>query len=222
MLKDMAAGGKFIWQNRIFTHLIGMAYYNMFFGISAGVLFPVVAKDILHVGAFPLSLMHTAMGVGSVAGVVAAATRASPRLQHRMLVAGSMTLGLSIILFALTTNYFLSLGLLFFLGTGASVFNVSTQANLQMMLPNDFRGRVMGIWSLVHTSVRPLGEMQLTGIAAAVSAPFALALSGVMVVVFAVFFAAPNRRLRDLPQLREAAAAAALESTGGGPAAGRG
>ena len=223
MLGDMAAGAKFIWHRRIFAHLIGMAYYNMLFGISLSVLFPVVAKDILGVGPFLLGVMHTAMGVGSIAGVVTAATFARPRLQHRMLVGGSLALGVSMVLFALSESYLLTLGLLFVLGTGASVFNVSTQANLQMMVPNDFRGRVMGIWSIVHTSIRPMGEMQLTGIAAAVSTPFALALSGVMVVVFAVVFAAPNRNLRDLPQLREAAAAAAeLETTAGGRAARRG
>ena len=56
-------------------------------------------------------------------------------------------------------------------------------------------------WSIVHTSVRPMGEIQLTSIAAAVSAPFALAASRASVVVFALFFAAPNRNLRKLPDL---------------------
>ena len=211
LVSEMAEGARFIWRERIFAHLIGVAYYNMFFGISLGVLFPVVAKDILDVGPFWLGMMHTAVGVGSVAGVVAAAMLASPRFQHRLLVAGSLMLGLSMVLFAMSTTYFLSLGLLFVLGTGASALNVAVQANLQMMVANDFRGRVMGIWSIVHTSIRPMGEIQLTGIAAAVSAPFALTVSGAMVVVFALLFAAPNRSLRQLPDLREAATAAAAE-----------
>ncbi len=216
LLSDMAEGGRFIWRNRIFAHLIGVAYYNMFFGISLGVLFPVVAKDILDVGPFWLGMMHTATGVGSVAGVVVAAVLAHPRHQHRLLVAGSVTLGVSMVLFAMSTIYFLSLGLLFALGTGASALNVAVQANLQMMVPNDFRGRVMGIWSIVHTSVRSMGEIQLSSIAAVVSAPFALALSGGMVVVFALFFAARNPNLRRLADLREAAAAAALEDAAAG------
>ena len=216
LLSDMAEGGRFIWRNRIFAHLIGVAYYNMFFGISLGVLFPVVAKDILDVGPFWLGMMHTATGVGSVAGVVVAAVLAHPRHQHRLLVAGSVTLGVSMVLFAMSTIYFLSLGLLFALGTGASALNVAVQANLQMMVPNDFRGRVMGIWSIVHTSVRSMGEIQLSSIAAVVSAPFALALSGGMVVVFALFFAARNPNLRQLADLREAAAAAALEDAAAG------
>ena len=208
LLGDMAEGARFIWRERIFAHLIGVAYYNMFFGISLGVLFPVIAKDILFVGPFWLGMMHTAVGVGSVAGVVIAATLAHPRHQHRLLVGGSLALGSSMVLFALSTTYFLSLGVLFVLGTGASALNVAVQANLQMMVANDFRGRVMGIWSIVHTSIRPMGEIQLTSIAAAASAPFALAVSGAMVIVFALIFAAPNRNLRRLRDLRETAAAA--------------
>ena len=176
---------------------------------------PVIAKAMFEVGPCWLGMMWTSTGVGSLAGVFIAAALANPRLQHRLMVGGSVTLGFSMVLFAMSTmvilSLALSLALLFVLGAGASAVNVATQANLQMMVPNDFRGRVLGIWSLVHTSVRPAGEMQLTGIAALVGAPIALALSGAMVVVFAVFFVLPNRILRGLPDLRETAAAAAAE-----------
>jgi MFS family permease len=211
MLADMGAGVRFIWRERIFTYLIGMAYYNMFFGISLAVLFPVVAKDILDVGPFWLSMMHTSMGVGSVLGVVLSASLASPRLQRRLLVGGSVMLGVSMVAFALSEIYALSLAFLFLLGIGSSVFNVAIQANLQMLVPNDFRGRVMGIWSIVHTSVRPMGEMQLSAVAAVVAVPFALAASGAMVLAFALLFIAPSGKLRELGDLRELAHAEAAK-----------
>ena len=50
--------------------LIGTAYYNMAFGVSLAVLFPVFAKDVLGVGPEGLGFMWGAMGVGSVAGSV--------------------------------------------------------------------------------------------------------------------------------------------------------
>jgi MFS family permease len=206
VVADMTAGANFIWRNRIFASLITMAYYNMVFGISLSVMFPIIAKDILEVGPFWLSMMYTAMGAGSVVGVLLVASLAEPRFQRRLILGGSVSLGISIVLFAISTVYVLSLALLFVLGIGVSAFNVAVQANLQMLVPNDFRGRVMGIWSIVHTSFRPVGEMQLSGIAAAVSAPFALALSGTMVIAFAFLYSAPNRDLRRLVDLREAAA----------------
>jgi MFS family permease len=206
VIGDMAAGTRFIWRNRIFAFLIGVAYYNMFWGMSLSVLFPVIAKDVLEVGPFWLSMMHTSMGVGSVGGVLVAASLAHPRFQRRLLVGGSVTLGITMVLFALSEMFVVSLASLAVLGAGASVANVAIQANLQMLVPNDFRGRVMGIWSIVHTSIRPLGEMQLTGVAALVAAPFALGASGVMVVLFAVSYIAHSHHVRELPDLRQAAA----------------
>lgn len=205
VLGDMADGLKYIWRQRIFSFLIGMAYYNMVFGISMTVLFPVFAKDVLLVGPEGLGLMWGAMGVGSVAGVFAASSLTLPLQQRRLLVGGSLVLGVFMIAFALSTEYWLSLALLFALGTGGSAFNVAIQTNLQMLVDNQLRGRVMGIWSMVHTSVRPVGELQFGAVAALVSAPFAFLVSGVLVLAFAIGVAAPNRQMRTLKDLRQSA-----------------
>ena len=84
------------------------------------------------------------------------------------------TMGVFMAAFAFSEWYWVSLGLLFALGTGASMLNVGVQTNLQMLVANEFRGRVMGVWSMMHTSVRPMGELQFAGVAAVVSAPFAV------------------------------------------------
>ena len=213
---DMVAGAAFVRHNPIFAALIGVAYYTMFFGLAATVLFPVVAKDILDVGPFWLSVVHTGVGVGSVTGVVIAASVPEPRFQRRLLVGGTVALGVALVLFAFSTIYVVSLFLLFVMGTGSSMSNVAVQANLQMLVPNDFRGRVMGIWGIVHTSVRPLGEMQMSGIAAAVTAPFVIAASGGAVIALALLFAGTNGSLRRLPDLRRAAAVDAEASAARG------
>ena len=199
---DLTDGVGFIFRNRILAVLIGMSYYNMFFALSLSILFPVFARDILDVGPSGLGLMYMAMGVGSLIGAIAAARRAAPSQQRGLLVGGSVALGGFTIVFALSTSYLLSLATLFLLGLGASVFNVAAQTNIQMLVANEFRGRVMGVWSMVHTSVRPMGEMQLGAVAAAVSAPFALAFGGVAVVAFSLLVIAPNRLVRHLSDLR--------------------
>ena len=205
VLGDMGAGVTYLWRQRILAFLIGMAYYNMFFGISLAVLFPVFAKDVLGVGPEGLGLMWGAMGVGSVVGVFIASSLTLPRQQRSMLTGGAVTLGVFMVAFALSQWYWLSLLLLFALGTGASVLNVAIQTNLQMLVANELRGRVMGIWSMVHTSIRPMGELQFGGIAALVSAPFALIASGAIIIVLALGYALPSKHLRQLADLREQA-----------------
>ncbi len=207
VLGDMADGVKYIWRQRIFTFLIGMAYYDMLFGISMSVLFPVFAKDVLHVGPEGLGFMWGAMGVGSVAGVFVASSFSLPAQQRPLLVSGSLALGLFMIAFALSTWYWMSLLLLFVIGLGASAFNVAIQINLQMLVANELRGRVMGIWSMVHTSVRPAGEMQFGAVAALLSAPLALMVSGALIIAFSLAYVAPSGQMRRLRDLREAAMA---------------
>jgi MFS family permease len=202
---NMTAGARFIWDQRIFAFLIGLSYYNMAFGQAMTILFPVIAKDVLGVGPEALGLMWAAQGVGSLAGVIISSKYSSPGNQRRLLVFNPLLMGASMLAFGFIPIYFVSLFILFLFGTGASASNVAIQQNLQLLVPNDFRGRVMGIWSIVHTSLRPIGEMQFTGIAALFTAPVSLIFSGAMVMAGALLYTAPSRHAHALKDLREQA-----------------
>jgi sugar phosphate permease len=169
------------------------------------VLYPVIAKDVLHVGPDVLGVMWGAMGAGSLVGVIMASNLAEARYQRAILTGGQLMLGVAMLGFALSNVYWLSLAFLFALGVGSSAFNVAIQQNLQMLVPNDFRGRVLGIWSIVHSSIRPLGEVQFSGIAAAATAPFAVVFGGTMAIGSALFFSIYRYPIQRLTELREAA-----------------
>ena len=109
------------------------------------------------------------------------------------------------IAFGLTPFYGVSLFILLLFGVGQSAGNVAIQQNLQMLVPNDFRGRVMGVWSIVHTVLRPVGEIQFSGLAALISAPFSLVFGGALVIAAAIFYTAPSKYAHDLKDLRQAA-----------------
>ncbi len=210
MLKSMTEGARFIWQQRIFAFLIGFAWYTMFFGISFTILLPVIAKDILHVGPGLLGTMWAAQGIGSMAGVILSSHYARPEQQRRSLIFAPILLGGSMIALALVPVYWVSLVIFFLVGTGASAGNVAVQQNLQMLVPTELRGRVMGVWSIVHTSIRPMGEMQFSAIAV-LSAPAALIVSGIMLIAASVFYVAPSNQSHRLKDLRQAALDAAAE-----------
>ena len=111
-------------------------------------------------------------------------------------------MGVFMVAFALSEWYRVSLGLLFAVGVGGSMLNVGVQTNLQMLVANEFRGRVMGVWSMVHTSVRPMGELQFASVAALFSAPIAVAAGGVAVIVFALGYGWRSRQMGRLQDLR--------------------
>jgi len=202
VLAEMRAALGYIRRERIFVFLIGTAYWNMAFGVALTVLFPIFAKDVLGVGPEGLGYMWGATGIGSVAGVFIASSLTLPNQQRALFTSGAVTMGVFSIVFALSEWYWASLGLLFAYGTGASMVNVAVQTNLQMLVANEFRGRVMGIWSMVHTSVRPLGELQFAGVAALASAPVAAIAGGVAVLAYTLGYLWRSKQATRLQDLR--------------------
>ena len=195
---EMASGIRFIWRNGVFGVHIGMMYFGMFFALSLAVLFPVFAKDILEVGPSGLGLLYTSMGAGSFIGAVAATRLTSALGRKRVMVGGFGAMGVFALLFALSGSFPIALVFLGLMGMGSSLFSVAAQSTIQQQLPDEYRGRVMGIWGLTHSAVRPFGEMQLSAVATVASAPFALAVGGGLVAVFAVVVAVPRRLLRGV------------------------
>lgn len=198
LLSNTVEGMRFVWTNRIYASLIGVVYVNMLFALAMNVLFPVVAKDVLGMGPEALGMMSTAQGIGSLIGAVIGARWMAARNQGRWTVVGSLVVGGSTILFGLSEWYLVTLAVLWISGVGSSIFSVAAQSSLQLMVPDAFRGRVMAIWGMTHSSVRPVGEMQFAGVAALTTASFALVLGGLAVMAFTLLVALPNRNLRGL------------------------
>ena len=198
ILQEMSAGVRYVWRNRVFAFLIGMTYYFQFFAISVAVLFPVFAKDILGAGPSGLGFLYTAIGSGAVIGSVLAGGLGGPPRWRALIIGGGTFQGVFLVLFAISSWYSVSLLALFFMGIGAATFSVASQSAIQLLVDNEFRGRVMAIYGLTHMGVRPLGEMQFGGMAALFSAPIAATVGGAMVVAFALLVARPNRNVKEL------------------------
>jgi DHA3 family macrolide efflux protein-like MFS transporter len=149
-------------------------------------------------------MMWGAQGIGSMAGVILSSHYAKPWHQRRALIFNPILLGAAMIALALIPVYWISLIIFFLIGMGASAANVAIQQNLQLLVPNELRGRVMGVWSIVHTSIRPLGEVQFSALAI-IGAPLALVLGGAMLIVGSILFTAPSKYGQQLTDLRQAA-----------------
>ena len=112
-----------------------------------------------------------------------------------------MMTGMSIAAFALTAEWFrympLSMVFLFIFGAASSAYMISIMNSLQMMVPDQMRGRVMGFYGMTW-NIMPLGGMYAGALAAAVGAPWTIAIGGFLVSGFALGPALLNRQVRDL------------------------
>ncbi|MBI4300459.1 MAG: MFS transporter [Chloroflexi bacterium] len=196
-LQNLLQGARFVRDNSLFSSLIGMTFFNSFFGLAYIQLMPIFAVDILHKGATAQGTLAGAGGIGALLGTAAVALMG--RFAHRgwLLLGGSAIFGGFVVAFGLSHWYYVSIGLLFLAGFSQSVYMISVMSTLQARVPDQLRGRVMGIYGMTY-NIMPVGGMASGLIASSLGAPFAVALGGSAVSGFAFLSGAFNRRVRRL------------------------
>lgn len=197
--RDMKVGVNFVRSNSIFSFLIGTTFFNAFFGMSFISLLPVFAKDILDVGASGLGFMYSVEGMGGLSGLILAALLSHYPHKGRLLITGAMLFGAFLVIFAFSNFILLTLLALYCGAMCSQLYMVVTQTTLQLLVPDEVRGRVMGLYGVAY-NIQPLGAMQMGTIADIISAPVAVAVGGVAVAAYAMGVALPNPRIRQLAQ----------------------
>ncbi|MFH1140209.1 MAG: MFS transporter [Chloroflexota bacterium] len=196
-MRDMADGLRFIWNNHIFTFILGMTFFNSFFGMSYIFLMPVFQKDVLHVSPSGLGLLLSLGGVGALSGTAIVAALGNFRAKGLLMIWGAVAFGFLLLLFAYSRWFPVSLVLVALAGATSSIYMISAQSTLQMLVPDQFRGRVMGFWGITY-NLMPLGGFQGGVIASMFSAPVAVAVGGTAVIAFALLGAVRNVQIRRL------------------------
>ena len=129
------------------------------FVVNMNVLVPLIARDVLHEGAHGFGLLMAALGVGAVAGALAMAAL-SVRRPPLALVVGSALAAAALVLVLSTARHFgLTATVLVALGFAQIVFMTSCNTTVQIAVPDELRGRVMGLYALVFAGMTPIGAL---------------------------------------------------------------
>ncbi len=199
LVQHMIDGLRFIRANEIYYTFIGMTFFNSVFGMSYLILMPVFARNVLDVGSQGFGFLQSTGGAGALCGVLAAAFFSHVRGKGFQAIGGAVTFGLLIMVFAFSRSYPLSLALAFFLGLSSQLYMTTINAILQVNLPDQLRGRVMGIFGLTW-DLMPVGGMIAGAIAEFAGAPVAVGFGGLMVAAMAAFVAIALPNIRRLEQ----------------------
>jgi predicted MFS family arabinose efflux permease len=150
-------------------------------------LLPVFARDLLGVGATGQGGLLTAMGLGALCSAILLASLGD-RLPRGLLMLGGVTMyGLSVVGFAASPSFRLSLGLMTLVGLAHVSSHALVQTVVQTYSPSAFRGRTMAIFHM-SSVVMTLGSMLAGTLAALLGARWAAAVMGaagslIMVVI---------------------------------------
>jgi len=178
--KNMLDGVHFIRKNELFYTFMGMTFFNSVFGMSYLILMPVFARDILNVGSQGFGFLQTAGGAGALIGTLAVAYLSDARRLPLQAARGATLFGVLLLLFAYSRAFSFSLALAFVLGITGQFYITAINTVLQLNLPEQLRGRVMGVYGLTW-DLMPVGGMVAGTIAEFAGAPAAVAVGGVFV-----------------------------------------
>ena len=207
-------GITYVRTNSIVLGAIGIDLFIVMVG-SVVTLLPVYAQDILEISPDALGFLRAMPAFGAVvAGVVLSSLPPMRHCGQRLFLALAVFSG-AIVLFALSTNFWLSMVTLFVYGA-ADMISVNIRMTLvQTATPDHLRGRVSAVNSIFIASSNEMGDVR-AGSAAAFFGPVATAFAGGLMalgVVFIGLLAFP--RLRRLDRLADAAPSAASEANEG-------
>ncbi|MBT2557846.1 MFS transporter [Hymenobacter sp. ISL-91] len=194
---SVLSGIRFIWGNQLILAAISLDLFAVLFG-GAVALLPVFAVDILKVGAAGLGHLEAAPAVGSV--LMATLLTYFPLHRHagRKLLWAVAGFGLATIGFALSTNIWLSLVLLFFTGVFDSVSVIVRSTLLHTFTPEHIKGRVSAVNNIFIGSSNEIGSFESGAAARLMGTVTSVVFGGTMTLVVVALTALKADKLRRL------------------------
>lgn len=213
-LSNIAEGFSFVAKTAPIRGLLLLLGLISLMGMPYAVLMPIFADKILGGGSDTLGYLMGASGIGALAAALILASRTEVFGLGRWVSYASAGLGLSLILFSFSTNFWLSLILLIPVGFSMMLQMSSSNTLIQAMIPDELRGRVMSVYSMMFMGMAPLGALWAGTLAGMIGAPLTVAIGGGVCLVGALIF-----RFR-MPKYREEGRQMiiALQMTAGVPA----
>lgn len=162
--QSIAEGVRYVVQDQVLVGSMALDLFAVLFGGAVAIL-PIFAKDILHVGPFELGFLNAAPNAGALVTMLLATQRPPLRHAGRNLLVAVGGFGVSMIVFALSTNFWLSLVALAVAGVCDGVSVVIRRSIVRLLSPQHMRGRVASVGMVFIGASNELGALE-SGLAA--------------------------------------------------------
>jgi MFS family permease len=198
MMGELRQGLWYVREERNIMTLMVLGAATTLFGIPMLTLLPVFAKDVFGSDVEGYSALLAFSGAGAVAGsLVVAWLGRFPRMGRTTLLV-QIFFGVMITLLARSRSLHLTYVLLFFSGLALMIVLSCITSLVQLIAPNEMRGRVMSIYLVAFRGGMPIGSLVSGYIASISSAPMALTLNGIALLMVSAYFLLKNKEIRAL------------------------
>jgi MFS family permease len=186
LLAHMRLGLLVVRQDRRLLGLLTLLAVPTFLARPYLQLMPVFARDVLHTGAAGYGTLMGINGAGALSGALLVGRLGKRGQRGKLLFAVNLLFAGTLIAFAVSHWVAISGVLLFLIGASQTLLMALTNTLIQLIVPDEFRGRVMALYTLIPMGFMPLGTMVLGGIGDLVGVPVTVATAAALAFGFAL------------------------------------
>lgn len=187
-LKSIKVGLSYSFSHPMIKSLLIFGALTSIFGWSYSTILPVVVRDVFRLGAVELGYMYSAFGIGSVVATILVSIFANRVNKIAYIIAGSLLFSLSMITFSYSSEFNLSLVLLFLAGVGIISQFAMMNTAIQHIVPDNIRGRVMSIYVFMLIGMLPIGSFQIGFLAEHLGSLTAIRIGAIVVLLFGILW----------------------------------
>jgi len=195
-MEDFKAGLKYTFGFPPIRTIILLLALLSLVGMPYAVLMPDIVKKVLQGGPNTYGFLMAATGIGALTGALYLASRKTVVGLLKIIPISTALFGGGLALFSLSHYFWLSAGLMYFIGLGMMMHMAASNTIVQTIVDDDKRGRVMSLFTLSFMGVMPWSSLLAGSVAHAIGAPATLAIGGVVCVLAAIVFAFQLRAIR--------------------------
>ncbi|MBS1544313.1 MAG: MFS transporter [Bacteroidetes bacterium] len=197
IFEKIKAGLKFVFENKLVLSAITLDLFAVLFG-GAVALLPIFADEILHVGKIGLGFLRSAPGIGALLMALYITHHPIRQRMGKILLYAVGGFGLSMILFAISTHFWISMVLLIFSGACDCISVIVRGTLLQTLTPENMKGRVAAVNNIFIGSSNEIGAFE-SGVAARLMRVIpSVIFGGVMTIIVVVVTSWKAPTLRKL------------------------
>jgi MFS family permease len=198
MRDELRNGLNYVRHEGALVELTILAAATTFLGFAVLTFLPLFAQQVFKEGASTYSHLMASSGAGSIVGALMVAWLGKFNRMGLTALVMQIVYGVLIIAFAISRSLVLSEALLFLTGFALMMVFSTVTSLVQLIAPNEMRGRVMSIYMLAFRGGMPLGSLVSGWVATLTSAPTVLVLNGILLSLVAAWFLLNRRGVREL------------------------
>ena len=198
VLRNLQSGFSYVAHHSVMRALMLNSTVTFLFLLAfSAALMPVYADRVVEAGASGLGLLLAASGVGGFTGTLLLASMGNVRRKGLLIVGSTVAAGVATIAFGLVDVMWIAVPIITLAG-GLQMLNMaSTNTAIQAIVPDELRGRVMGIYMLT-IGMMPAGAVMAGALAQTFTVSIALIAGGATAIALSIIIALSVKGLRRL------------------------